>query len=306
LPVIEDFDVIKQTGADFLSGMEILELNMFGLDRMHEAFGNGVVIAAQAKTLLQAVLLDQRLHLRTGVLTSSIGVQDEPWSDPARFQSPDQGAGEQLGSQSSTKFPTNNTAGMQVENHREIDPPSTRSDVGDVARPDPIGLSGGKLSLQTVNAKISVPIPLCCGLEASNRFGSNMVRVHQSRHALSPTTDPLISKHRMDPGRSIHAAVSPVDGPDPFQQSFVTLCTGTQGMSSPMVIRTGRDAKNTTHPTNASPPLADKLIHLYPRRENTANAFFKMSRSSFRSSTSRRSLRSSSSSGFSLPFPGKA
>ena len=45
LPVIEDLDVFEDGGLGLLSGVEVVEMNEFILQRTEEALGAGVVVA---------------------------------------------------------------------------------------------------------------------------------------------------------------------------------------------------------------------------------------------------------------------
>src|SRR5262249_29286057 len=122
------------------------------------------------------------------------------------------------------------------------------------------------------------------------------------------TTYTLRHQLVVDPRAAVNTSVYLVDRSYTLQKLFVYTSMPTDRVSSPAIICAPGYTKCTTYLGYIEPvtTLSNELIDAQPRRENTAKAFFKMSRSSFSSSFSRRSFRSSSSSGFSFPLPGNA
>jgi len=99
-----------------------------------------------------------------------------------------------------------------------------------------------------------------------------------------------------------------IEPPDLLCQHFIAGSSRTAWPLPPRIIPAPSQIQQPAHPANIPtiPMRLHELIPHFPFLEKNARAFFKISLSSFASSSSRRSRRSSSSCGPNRPFPGNA
>jgi hypothetical protein len=138
----------------------------------------------------------------------------------------------------------------------------------------------------------SVPV----GAAATTSYAG---RSHQSRDSLSGAADPLRSKLGMHARSTVSSPATSMDVPDLFGGSSIGLCPRRWWPVLPSVVPRAGNAQDPTHQRNrkARPLRLDEPVctHRVPSAlAKKAAAFFKKSRSCFRTLTSRRSLLSSS------------
>ena len=131
---------------------------------------------------------------------------------------------------------------------------------------------------------------------------------HDPGYPVLPASQTLLPEHRCDPRTPIEPSALSVDLPDATQQLLVVSLTGARPTSPPRIITTSGDLQHFTHTLGLVylSVLFHKLILHRFCLENTAKAFFKMSRSSLTFSNSFRSRLISAFSGLTRPFPVKA
>src|SRR5438445_1154799 len=128
---------------------------------------------------------------------------------------------------------------------------------------------------------------------------------HDSSDPVLPASVTLLLEHCGDPWTPIESSALSMDLPDAIQQLLVVSLTQARLTSPPRIITASGYLQHFTHPLS----LIDLsvLFHqlmLHPLcLENTAKAFFKMSRCSLTFSNSFRSSLMSAFSGLTRPFP---
>src|SRR5512135_2625489 len=135
-----------------------------------------------------------------------------------------------------------------------------------------------------------------------------MLQAHQARHAIAAARHTALLQGLVDPGTAIALIAFAVDSGNLSGQLPIGLRSGARRSLAPRVVATAGARQDTTQHREAvlTGIIRDELVLHRTRRENTAKAFFKMSRSSVTSSRSRRSRASSLSASLSFPLPGKA
>jgi len=258
---------------------------------------------------LSSLLSENGFERITGILTSSVRVNDQLTSRPPQIESALVRFTHKIGTESSTCSPTNNRTRTQIENNNQIQPTFLRPDVGDIRCPDGVRFCCYKLSLQSIRfISRDTGIFACRNLESSSYKCYKPVLKHQSGDSVLSTTDTLFAQIQPYPRASVSLFAFSEVIPNLYQQFGVRSFSMTWLTLQPVIVSTSGYFENTAHNVNMvfTSMLADKGILLHGRREKTPMAFFKMSRSSVTRSSSLLSCRSSSSWGESFPWPGKA
>jgi len=304
LPVIKDFDVLKDAGTSFLQVSKLLgaAIDQLQFERAPESFHDGVVItvslAAHRSNGLSC--LEGLTILATGVLDAAIGVKDQSgwWLTMSAGHVPgghNQGRIDVL-----TESPPDNPTAVEVQDGRQINVALSHRNISDVGHPDLI------LALRCVQAGQAI---------GSNRLVMFAVGGYHPITTLLPATDgrlahqtaqavatmPLAQSAQADLNAwaAVGLATVLMNAHDLSLQLLVLL--GAQaGLTlppTPVVVTTGRDGKGCTERADGVLVFqdVDPLEALFGGSEMIPKVFFKMSRCCRRSATSWRRAAISSS-----------
>lgn len=154
--IIEAVDVLKDGGFGLASGLPCAPPDQLGLDRLEEGLDGSVIvaIALAAHRHLEPMLAQDLLIVVRTVLAAAIAVEDRasgrrPEGD-RHLQRPDR----QIAFHAVADSPADHAAGMQVEDHSQIQPALAGPDIADVARPFPIGSICREVTVQQVRRDI--------------------------------------------------------------------------------------------------------------------------------------------------------
>ena len=89
-----------------------------------------------------------------------------------------------------TDGPADHAPGVQVQDHRQIEPALPGPDVADVTRPFLIGLISSEIALQQVRRDVERVVAVCLGFEFTCSFNDNPILTHQPTNTLVPHFDP--------------------------------------------------------------------------------------------------------------------
>lgn len=135
--VIEAVDVLKDGGFGLSTRFLSAPPDQLGLDGLEEGFDCGVIVAIPFPTHrhLEPVFAQYLLVVMRTVLAAPVCVMNAAFGwrseGDGHFQGPDR----QVTLHAIADCPTNDTPGMQIEDHRQIQPTHTGPDVADVASP---------------------------------------------------------------------------------------------------------------------------------------------------------------------------
>ena len=85
--------------------------------------------------------------------------------------------------------PTNDTPGMQIEDHRQIQPAFARPDIADVASPCLVRLICFEVAIQQVRGDVERMIAVCGRLELARSFNGDRLFAHQTPNPAWPHID---------------------------------------------------------------------------------------------------------------------
>jgi hypothetical protein len=121
-------------------------------ERVEKRFRAGIVVAisAFAHAAEQSMLFDQTLKSLRAVLAAAVAVNHDTPRDPSTKQRYSEGVADQRRFHPITHRPPHNLAGVQIDDHREVEPALIRSTVGNVLHPLLIRPAGGEILVQKV------------------------------------------------------------------------------------------------------------------------------------------------------------
>src|ERR1039457_2719317 len=235
-----------------------------------------------------------------GVLAASVRVMNHPCRPSLRNRHI-QGGQHQLGVQVIAHRPAHDLARIHVQDHRQIQKPGPRRDIGRIGHPEPIGRLGIKAPLHQIHYRLRPRIAARRHHKTPQRNASNVCRSHHPRHTLAPNADAMIiGQLRMNVGRAIRATRTTVNRIDLAGERDIDPCPLTHRAFIPGVVAALGNVKQPAH----CPYRKGGLVHPHEPEErfgvallsfaNQAAAFDKISRSSFSCRFSRRSRVSSS------------
>jgi hypothetical protein len=139
--VVEVVDVVADgTHRRFARGIAFM-VDELGTKSGEEAFGYGIdqAITLATHTSAHAVQAQLGAVVITGVGAASMGVVKEPWEWPTCSDCPSEDVQGELRIVAPTCCPSNDSARMQVQHWRPIEPAGARRDRRHVGHPDPVG-----------------------------------------------------------------------------------------------------------------------------------------------------------------------
>jgi len=154
--IIEAVDVLEDGGFDLATCFPRPAPDQFGLDGFEEGLNRGVIvaIALAAHRHLEPMLAQELLIVVRTVMAAAIAVED---AAPRRgsqgdghLQRPDR----QIAFHAVADGPTDHAPGVQVQDHRQIQPPFAGPDVADIARPFLVGPICREVTVQQVRRDV--------------------------------------------------------------------------------------------------------------------------------------------------------
>jgi hypothetical protein len=204
-------DVVADFELGFGQAEEAAVVEQFGFEAAPKRFGVGVVVAvaAPAHALLRAVFGNQGFESGSRVLAALIGVHNEPGWRAAHDQGPAQRFADQVFGHRVAHVPADDFARATVEPHGQVEPATALAgQVRDVAHPDPVGGSGGRLAQQAVRSGAHSRVGIGrVRHERAGLLGAQAVRFEHAADALAAHGVALGLHLDPQPARAIPLAV---------------------------------------------------------------------------------------------------
>src|SRR5215203_6923478 len=129
-------------GAHLSERFIVVHVDLFVLERAHEALGFGVVIriAGAAHADLDFVVVQHRDVISRGILHAPIRMMDQPSVNGARVQRYLQSRESQLRVDVARDGPTNTTATKGIEQDRQVNELTQQANVSDISYPELIDI----------------------------------------------------------------------------------------------------------------------------------------------------------------------
>src|SRR5919106_1431154 len=311
LSVVEPLDVVEQLADRLLARPVLAVVLQLGLQRAEEALSHGVVVAVATATHARLKTPARQLLLIAGarVLATAIAVVQQAQLGPALPQSHRQSSSRQLRRQALAHRPAHHAPRAQIQQHRQIQPPLRRPDVGDVPHPHLVRTLGTELTIQPVRRHLMRRHRTRRHPETTTPARLQPRTPHQPLDALAPTQLLLLLELPMHPRAAIAAPALLIHGPNGHQKSAIFPGVPALRPAPPTVVPTARHLQHTAQEEDPELPLVlsdESVLHSGRGPEKIASAFFRISLSWRSTSFSRLRRRTSSSSGLRLPLPGKA
>src|SRR5579884_2674881 len=296
LAVVEHFQVVEQGQPGVRPGLETLAVEQLALQSGEEALGQRVVVAVTDRahggrdTGLSAALTEGD----RGVLTPLVGVMD----DAVLGSTPPEGHFEcrehQLGAQVIGHRPAHHPTTEGIKDHGQVDKATPGRDIGDVRHPQPVGSGGDKGSADQIGCRRSCRFPMRRDDMPPTMTPLDSRRPHQTCHPLLAAVCPGRPQSGMDAQHPVGLPALGVTGHNLLGQLRVLLCSHRWLTSLPCVVPAAGDAQYPAHRSHGMIPLLslDEPVRRYRRGSvslaKKVAAFFRISRSSCSTRTSRR------------------
>ncbi len=140
LPVVKDFDELKEGALGLGSGSKMPEIDQLCLQRVVEALHDGVIpaISLSAHGTPYLMTVQKVLKLFARVLAPTVGVMNQPRFGLATGESHFKGVTGQGLCHSFAHGPTNDLPAPEIEGGCQVKPALVGCNVGDVGNPDGI------------------------------------------------------------------------------------------------------------------------------------------------------------------------
>ncbi len=184
MTVIKRLNVSEHAGYSLLSSVIGRTINTFHLERTKEALHRRVIVPG-AHTIhanQEAVFHQQGLVSTTGVLTTLVRMVHDSRHRGTTFESHFQSPNRQVFRHVTVHSPTNDAPTEEIQQHRQVDPPHLRRDIGNIRQPDLVGMFRRKLSLQQVRRYRMVFVSSRRTVKSPRGFYPYFVQSHQARH----------------------------------------------------------------------------------------------------------------------------
>ena len=150
-----------------------------------------------------------------------------------------------------THRPADDFAGEEIEHDGQIEPPFLGWHVGDVGEPNLIGPLGGEFLVEPVGGDRQIVMAVGGAYpKAPRRHCPDALVTHEACDAATARHIPPGAQGRVDPGRTVPAAVRGMDLPDLGQQGAIGRLARTFGPATPSIIPGRRDVHHIAHDSN--------------------------------------------------------
>src|SRR5258706_7685351 len=262
LPVIEDFDVLKEGRAGRVLGRERLTSEEFALQGGEETLGHGVVIAvadrphgAADADRVAALPEEQR-----GVLAAMVGVVNDPRTRPPVPDGHLQRGHDQFGAQVISHGPAYDPATERVQDHGQIQEAlRLRRHVRASSDPERVEDGCRERALDQVRGQLGLWIALRRVKRAPAMAPDQTSAPHEARDALAPTAYSRVRHFGVDARHARGAAACLMDQADLRNQMLVSLGTSRAPRATALAPRPLAARGDTQHPAKSDDGMAGLL-----------------------------------------------
>ena len=246
---------------------------------------------------------EEFLKILASILRASIRMMNEIRKWRASAQRHPKGFQYQVPLQSSTRTPPHHFAGIQIQDHRQIEPAFFGANISNIACPALVGGFRSKILFQPIGSDRQPMVTRCRSPKPSLGNALQARLAHQSGHPMMPTGMPLISEFGSDPKAPIGAHALCMNRANFSEEPAILTHSLTVWSLPPGIVPTGRDLEDLAHQPNRIGGTMTRYA-LKPRFDSLAKyaaASFKKSRSRFTRPNSRFKRTNSSSRATPLP-----
>jgi len=262
LPVIEDFDVLKEGRAGRVLGRERLTSEEFALQGGEETLGHGVVIAvadrphgAADADRVAALPEEQR-----GVLAAMVGVVNDPLTRPPVPDGHLQRGHDQFGAQVISHGPAHDPATERVQDHGQIQEALIlRRHVRASSNPERVEDGCRERALDQVRGQLGLWVALRRVKRAPAMAPDQTGAPHEAREALAPTAHSRVRHFGVDARHARGAAACLMDQADLRNQMLVSLGTRRAPRAAALAPRPLAARGDTQHPAKSDDGMAGLL-----------------------------------------------
>lgn len=218
LAVVVGFDVFEHGLSHLGAAHKALAMDALNLQAVEEAFRTRIVVAVAFRAHAAAQLMgsDQRLVGHRAVLAAAVAVHDHTGGLLASPQRHAQGIADQVGRHAFAHGPADHPPGIQINDHRQIQPAFFRVQVGDIAHPFLIRSRCREVLLEQVVRNGERVPGVGRGLELPGRFGAQSLPSHRGSNRLAIAGQPRVPQVMAKPWSSAAAFACAVGLRDPL------------------------------------------------------------------------------------------
>lgn len=186
--IVETVDVLEEGIADLAARYPGVPPDQFRLEGFEEGFGSSIVVAVSspAHGHFEACFTQPLLIIMGTILTATIGVMKAAWWRVAKRHGIVQSLQCQIKFQAIAGCPTDDTARMQINHHRQIKPAFSCPDISDIAHPLLVWLVGMEVPVQPIWSNVEAMVAVSCCFAFMGSDHVNAIIPHQSPYAPMP------------------------------------------------------------------------------------------------------------------------
>jgi hypothetical protein len=289
ISIIKRFDVLKNTLSCIVSRYESCSIYKFYFERMEKCFSNSIVIAISrsAHTLDTCMMRKNLTKKLPCILKSAIGVDDQSFFRSTLVPGSPKRRCNQSINQLLLHAPSDNTTGIHIKYHCQIQPSFSCRNIGDIRRPDSIRNTYVKLLAQKIRSSF-----LSTGNSGPSKSSAlnrqHPCFTHQSCYSMSATAIPQPFQRMENPRTPVRFFALFKELTYDGCQLSVGDSTCRLSTSSPCIITTPSNSYYSAHLLDRVFPvvLGYESVYRPGSVEKMATAFFKISLSRRRRSFS--------------------
>ena len=193
-PIIEHFHVLKDVLSRLVPCAVLALIDELSLQCAEETLDTGIVptVSPSRHAAGHAVVGEPLLLCRGGILAAPIRVVQQPRFGGAMADRHRQRLLREITGKPRLQRPADHGAGVEVEDHRQIEPALRGPDIGDVPSPYLVGLRDRELAIEHVRRHWHPVIRLRGGAPLLHGLGPYPFGTHEPRNAVLANTVPLL------------------------------------------------------------------------------------------------------------------
>jgi hypothetical protein len=178
-----------------------------------------------------------------------------------------------------------------VFDRREVQPSFFGVDIGNVRKPNTIRTIGTEILSQKIRRRIPILAPPGCTFKSPHNLRAKSDFMHQSNNPFTVDFMTIFTQYSIDRRASVLSTPLAIYAANLHDKPLVLNKTGTRWPTVPGIIPAAAQVQQAAHAANRPSFFVSfhELIPYVPFLEKNSRAFFKISRSSFASASSRRS-----------------
>src|SRR5712691_10059159 len=284
--VVPAFDELEDRHAGLGLRFETPARKQLTLQRREEALAHRVVVGIAHRSHRGPHLrfLAAKAEGDRGVLRAVVGMMHDAFRPPLPERHVERREHE-FGSQVLSHAPADDSATEGIEDHRQVEEPGPRRDVGNVGDPELVRGICTELPLHEIGGRLCITIAHGRGDPFSETRTLQSFGLHEASHTLLAHADACFTQIHVDIGRAVPALGARVVHANASRQSRIFERARRRLALCPCVVAARGDSKHATHRSHRILGLVrryepeDFLGVVSASRANQAVAFARISRS---------------------------